>query len=1240
MAEQNSTFNPLDEERESNRPDIPGLKAQEGINSNSTSRLKNGYSNDSSSTNSSGNSNSLNSNQTNNDKGDARSNLSEAESSPWKNSAMATSVVSSSATGAAGLAAKGVKGVFFGSPKRKKATIGGSIGATIIGGAITFFSIFAGPAQLIQLSHVLQSNFSNSQNVTSSRANKLFRYASTSDANEARVGVLGRQFLKPAVQNLEDIGIKFDLSTGAGLNSATIDTTKLAATNDDLQKLSVEDRAQWLDTAFPSAAGQFVYQGDGVYSVDTSGFALSADSALVKSGLSQLGDGKIITGINSRVFSDYLNVSSLFHPISRTTEAALKKLSTASQKKKEAQDEEKTADAGVDNSPEAVSAESDAESQSNAFSDPLEKTLLVAGTACFMRGISGDINTLNRDEIAEPAEVEGLRFVAIGAQIETGQDVNAYQINDLEAGLQGPHGGDVFQADALEATEGLKDHGDNGDSRDLPGDYKQAFTGSGTADKIKSWANASLGGSLLAGAACSGPGQVVQILTGLTLNATDIFDGGVSTVALYAAEQGESFVASALVMGLLHNVILNKTTDGKLASNAFSGTLGGNLLAYGARYAADVGGAAEGLVPQSGTNSTTTAYVEQQQNQKQFASESVFARVFDINDGRTILGQLADSFKPSVSQSLSSAVSNFSDIGGNLFSSITSIFSPKTSASAPYDWGFPQVGISNQMLNNPQLANPYSNGDDVATILNSSGCVNSDGSTNSGCALITKANTCFGDNIEKDPTDPTGNVWDVVKDHPVDPTSDSYQNANCGDESDMTWERVTMFVVDTRTMQAMACYKGDSQSCQEIGQEDTASGGSTATTTTASCGSSSATTPATTTPSATTPATTTAATSYFTVTGSTVCDANGNIYIPYGISVNDSLVGPEWQNQQFQAATTAQIEGAAKYWDPNTIRIQVSESDVMGTSTDPTSYNTAAMKQLGDQVSLIESLNMIPVISDNTEQSDATETGPTARTEAFWKAVMSYLSSQSSTTTSYSNVIFDIFNEPSSMSWDTWKNGGTGTGGFKSVGMQDVVNSIRNVTTSPLSNNLIWAEGPYYAGTLDGLDKDQLSGTNVEYSYHHVDFTGQSKDYKGSTDWKGDAGLELTAQVPIVDGEWAQYASSRPECYPQAPQDIDSYFNTLQTNNIGLVFWSLEPGVGTTTPAPAPVSDKIASDWIGSDGKFPITASDFSQPNTFPQSGYSCTGGTDGQPLKDQGAGSKVMQFFQANNVTKSSTTE
>jgi hypothetical protein len=357
--------------------------------------------------------------------------------------------------------------------------------------------------------------------------------------------------------------------------------------------------------------------------------------------------------------------------------------------------------------------------------------------------------------------------------------------------------------------------------------------------------------------------------------------------------------------------------------------------------------------------------------------------------------------------------------------------------------------------------------------------------------------------------------------------------------------------------------------------------------------------------STSTPTTTTAsapatcpASGYFSVCGSRINDPSGNEFTPYGISVIDDLDQPDWQNPAYQAASDAQIQAAANYWHVNSIRLQVSEANIVG--------NTAAMARLGAEVDEIESLKKIPIINDNLEQTDTTQAGPTSRTIAFWQQVTSYLASQSST--KYTNVIFDIYNE-NKLDWAGWQKGGSGY-----VGMQDVVNAIRS--GSNLNNNLIMIEGPNQASSLADLDQYPITGSNLAFAYHHVDFT------QPSATWENTIGLNLSTKVPIIDGEWAQYASTRTyECYPQAPQYVANYLSVLQSNNIGLIFWSLEPGVGTATyKTPQPVSDGITAN-------FPTTASDYSQPNYF-QGSYACADGPGGN-LVGQGAGAEVMSYFE-----------
>jgi hypothetical protein len=379
--------------------------------------------------------------------------------------------------------------------------------------------------------------------------------------------------------------------------------------------------------------------------------------------------------------------------------------------------------------------------------------------------------------------------------------------------------------------------------------------------------------------------------------------------------------------------------------------------------------------------------------------------------------------------------------------------------------------------------------------------------------------------------------------------------------------------------------------------------------------------------------------SYFSTQGNLICDKNGKQYIPYGISIINDLDQDNWQTPQFEQASNAQVKAADQYWYVNTIRIQVSEPNFMDDPSPGVDYNTAAMQRLQQEIDNIISEGDIPVVSDNLQRTDSAETGPTARTEKFWEAVADYLASQNNT--KYQKVIFDIFNEPVTTDWTEWQSGGDGY-----VGMQDVVNSIRN-TKNSLSNNLIWVEGINYATTLADANQHAITGGNIVYSYHHPDLT------KTTSQIEDEIGLNGIGQTaPIVDGEWAQYDTMRAECYSNAPTATQSYLTLLQQNNIGLVFWSLEPGVGTEhSTVPQPVTDIITP-------SFPTDPSDYSNPNSFgseyncnnsslivganqsvwgetinPSNPYQLTTGTNAAVLPDQGAGQEVLNFFKANNT-------
>lgn len=93
-------------------------------------------------------------------------------------------------------------------------------------------------------------------------------------------------------------------------------------------------------------------------------------------------------------------------------------------------------------------------------------------------------------------------------------------------------------------------------------------------------------------------------------------------------------------------------------------------------------------------------------------------------------------------------------------------------------------------------------------------------------------------------------------------------------------------------------------------------------------------------------------------------------------------------------------------------------------------------------------------------------------------------------------VLFDLYNEPHSVSWEIWRNGGTVTPKgknsvpFESPGMQRIVEAVRATG----ANNVIVAGGLSYAldlsGILDGFALEEKGGNGIMYAIHFYNWHG------------------------------------------------------------------------------------------------------------------------------------------------------
>lgn len=342
----------------------------------------------------------------------------------------------------------------------------------------------------------------------------------------------------------------------------------------------------------------------------------------------------------------------------------------------------------------------------------------------------------------------------------------------------------------------------------------------------------------------------------------------------------------------------------------------------------------------------------------------------------------------------------------------------------------------------------------------------------------------------------------------------------------------------------------------------------------------------------------------------TVLSANGTPFFSYGTTV------PGLSQANFTTSTESsylssvvkgkdipKINATAGHWCANTVRIQVSQHDVTQNSTpDNGSCSTKAgrdflAKAVDAEVRAAEAVKLAVVINDQTESDPLSgrEQDPTHATFVFWNCVTQHKESWGSHRT-YAhdpNVIFDIFNEPhadackhtathSGYDMKLWRNGGVGPCGSNQPayqGMDAVAFHIRKLNHA---TNLLWVEGPGYAGTLAGMDQScQPSPPGclitadlgpIVYSIHHPFVPTAAA--ANSTTWWDEFGYLVahtspSGQAPVVVGEWTNIDAGRPPdlhkayspyCWPSAPDSVRKFLAYLQKIKVGMNAYQLAAG--------------------------------------------------------------------------------
>lgn len=253
-------------------------------------------------------------------------------------------------------------------------------------------------------------------------------------------------------------------------------------------------------------------------------------------------------------------------------------------------------------------------------------------------------------------------------------------------------------------------------------------------------------------------------------------------------------------------------------------------------------------------------------------------------------------------------------------------------------------------------------------------------------------------------------------------------------------------------------------------------------------------------------------------------------------------------------------------WKSNVIRLPVKEEFWFGTNPDQKDGGVAYRKLVDDAITIAANRGAYTVLDLHRFRA------PKQVHIDFWKdAAAKYKD--------HPAVIFDLFNEPYSISWKVWRDGGfvedknagpdevafltpeekaLNVNGFKSVGMQALINAVREVG----ANNIVIVGGLDYSYDLSGLSEgymvDEKSGNGVMLSTHI---------YAQKRDWPKKV-MQLADKYPIFVGEFGAN-TKKFDFMPAAAQEdatifIPRIFGFMQKYNIHYTGWSFHPQAGPT----------------------------------------------------------------------------
>lgn len=248
------------------------------------------------------------------------------------------------------------------------------------------------------------------------------------------------------------------------------------------------------------------------------------------------------------------------------------------------------------------------------------------------------------------------------------------------------------------------------------------------------------------------------------------------------------------------------------------------------------------------------------------------------------------------------------------------------------------------------------------------------------------------------------------------------------------------------------------------------------------------------------------------VQGNVLVDASGSRVVLRGVNRS----GGEYMCVQgrgiFDGPTDGASIAAMKRWHINSVRLPLNSNCWLGSAGIDRRYSGARYRRA--VLAYVDRLNAagLTVIVDvhwsapNGQRADRLQPMLDAdHGAAFWRSAATAFKSRR-------NVIFDAFNEPQEVSWDCWRDGCSLSEGWRSIGMQQIVDVIRATGAA----QPIMLGGPAYAADVSQWEqhaphdpREQLIVSVHTYNYSRCN----------TQDCWDDTIAPLSTRYPVVTGE-------------------------------------------------------------------------------------------------------------------------